>query len=142
MIELIGVRLLVSRTPTSLPHRNVPLLDEPAKRESIVGEERWFDPSAFRFTQNDLSQHLLGFPLGSFGLFADGHVTMLPDLLSFLILPVHQELPVPHLHLLATQVDGALLILHCHTVLRFLLLVLVVENNSFIHQGGADEKRG
>src|SRR5580692_4289784 len=99
MIELIGVRLLVSRTPTALSHRNVPLLDEPAKRESVIGEERWFDSPAFRFTQDDLSQHLLGFPLGSFSLLADRHISMLLNLLSFLILPIHQELAVPHFHL-------------------------------------------
>jgi hypothetical protein len=39
------------------------------------------------------------------------------------------------------QVDGALLIFHCHFILRFLLLVLVVENNSFIHDKGTVGKR-
>src|ERR1017187_8004794 len=56
-------------------------------------------------------------------------------LLSSLVTEVHGVPSVPHLHLLPSRVDGALLILQCHGCSPLAWLPsLIVENTSFIHE--------
>lgn len=80
----------------------------------------------------------LTFKLRRAGFGIERNVASLSDLPSFFVSQVYCVLALPHLHLLPARVDGVLLILHCHgssALARRLLLI--VENNSFIHQIGS-----
>src|SRR5882672_6185581 len=126
--ELIGLRLLISRTPCTFSHRDVSLIYKPAKGHGVVGRTCSHTAGSPALLDDVLLQHRLGLPFECIGLWADRNVAVTTNRLSVLILLVHHVLAVPHLHLLPRKVDGALLILHCHACSPFLTLFLVVEN--------------
>src|SRR3984885_14624529 len=119
MLQLVSVRLLVCRTPTTLAHRDITLFHKPAERHGIIRRKHRRRTQAFALLQNDLLQHLLGLPLRSVGFGADADVALLPYLLSVLVIPVNEVLSVPHFHPLTAEVNAALLILHSHRSLHF-----------------------
>ena len=132
MLQLVGVRLSISRTPTAVTHRDIPLLHEPAEGHRVIGRERRRGTHAVRFPQNDLFQHLLRLPFGSFRLQTDSDIAPFAHLLSVGVLSVHEVLSVPRLHPLTVQVNAAFLILHSHKQFSISGTALSRENSSIV----------
>src|ERR1019366_3632962 len=135
MVDLAAVNSAVRRAPCTLAHRKIPLSNKPPKCYGIILEGTGHLRRHSGFLEDERVQHLLCLPLCRACFWAEGNVASLPDLLSRFVTEVHGVLAVPHLHLLPSRVDGALLILQCHGCSPLAWLPsLIVENTSFIHE--------